>query len=492
VRLSALVESSDGALRPVRELTTDPDVTAVVTTDLLEPGRYLDGGELVLTGLVWWRRDQPERAGTFVTALVQAGAVALAAGEAELGLVPEELVEACEAAGLPLLRVPIAYSFAAVTDRATRALSGRDDLAGVLARHRALVAAAAGGSGLSDLLVLVSGFVRARCWVLGPAGRVIDGPRDAALEDRVALARQFIRAPHVPWVVARPAGMVTVFGERPGWFLAVEADHRNLGGEHRAAIAELAGLVAVEHGIALRRSDAERRLAVALTGTDPGAVVDALAGCGLDPGQPAVVVVGTGAAAPAVLAEALASLPGQPRWALGPGAEAVVAGGDPTGPLRAFLAAVEPGLGPEPVRIGVSDPVTGGAGLLAALAEARSALAAAGPGTGVVGPERLSSHDALLVAVPADLRRAYHRRVLGPLVAHDEAHRTDLVHTLAAYLECSGSWSRCAALMHVHVNTLRYRIEKIEALTGRDLRRLSDQVDLLLALRALAPEAVQG
>ena len=72
--------------------------------------------------------------------------------------------------------------------------------------------------------------------------------------------------------------------------------------------------------------------------------------------------------------------------------------------------------------------------------------------------------------------------MLGPLLEHDRAHRTDLVRTLAAYLECSGSWSRCAARMHLHVNTLRYRIEKIEALTGRDLRRLPDQVDLLLAL----------
>jgi DNA-binding PucR family transcriptional regulator len=70
------------------------------------------------------------------------------------------------------------------------------------------------------------------------------------------------------------------------------------------------------------------------------------------------------------------------------------------------------------------------------------------------------------------------------LLEHDRAHRTDLVATLATYLECSGSWARCAERMHVHVNTLRYRIERIEALTGRDLRRLEDQADLLLALQA--------
>jgi PucR C-terminal helix-turn-helix domain/Purine catabolism regulatory protein-like family len=481
VRLSALVESSDGALAPIGDVTADPDVTSVATTDLLDPTRYLRGGELVLTGLAWWRADEPERSLAFVASLVRAGAVALAAGEAELGAVPIELAQACARAGLPLLRVPVAYSFTTLTERANRLLTGRDDLAGVLARHRAMLAAAAGRSGLADVLALVGEFVRARCWVLGPAGRLVDGRTDPGLAERTALAHQYVKAPQLPAVVARPGGVVSLFGRRPGWFLVVEADHRNWSEEQRAAIVELTALVALEQDSVLHRAAGEQRLGAALTASDPSTVAEALPACGLDPSRPHVVVVGTGPAALPLLAEALASLPASTRWALGPGAEAVVEG-DPIGVLRAFLAAVEPALGPEPVRIGVSDAVIGGPGLLAAAAEARSVLVAGEPGSRVVGPDRLSSHSGLLVAVPADLRRAYQRRVLGPLLEHDAAHRTDLVRTLAAYLECSGSWSRCAAQMHVHVNTLRYRIEKIEALTGRDLRSLSDQVDLLLAL----------
>jgi DNA-binding PucR family transcriptional regulator len=57
------------------------------------------------------------------------------------------------------------------------------------------------------------------------------------------------------------------------------------------------------------------------------------------------------------------------------------------------------------------------------------------------------------------------------------------VHTLETFLDCSGSWIKCAAMLHVHVNTLRYRIRRIEELTGRDLGRFSDRVDLFLALR---------
>ena len=45
------------------------------------------------------------------------------------------------------------------------------------------------------------------------------------------------------------------------------------------------------------------------------------------------------------------------------------------------------------------------------------------------------------------------------------------------------SWNACAATMYVHVNTVRYRIRRIEELTGRDLSQLNDQVDFFLALQ---------
>ena len=56
------------------------------------------------------------------------------------------------------------------------------------------------------------------------------------------------------------------------------------------------------------------------------------------------------------------------------------------------------------------------------------------------------------------------------------------VHTLRVFLDCSGSWKRAADRLHLHVNTLRYRIERIGQLTGRDLTDLADQVDLYIAL----------
>src|SRR5262249_35167358 len=75
-----------------------------------------------------------------------------------------------------------------------------------------------------------------------------------------------------------------------------------------------------------------------------------------------------------------------------------------------------------------------------------------------------------------------------PLLAYDSEHGTELVRTLGVFLACSGSWTKAADTMFVHVNSLRYRIRRIEELTGRDLGSLEDQAALLLALRLAKDE----
>lgn len=87
----------------------------------------------------------------------------------------------------------------------------------------------------------------------------------------------------------------------------------------------------------------------------------------------------------------------------------------------------------------------------------------------------------LLAAVPDDVRQSFRKRVLGPVQDYDSSHGADLVRTLWTFLENSGSWTRCAKQLHVHVNTLRYRIQRIEQLTGRDLGRIDNRVDFYLA-----------
>jgi DNA-binding PucR family transcriptional regulator len=154
--------------------------------------------------------------------------------------------------------------------------------------------------------------------------------------------------------------------------------------------------------------------------------------------------------------------------------------------IRTSVAVLSCGLGTGRLAVGVSAPVTGAEALTGAVAEARHALrtALARPDRAtVVCAGELASHLLLLAGVPADTRRAFRDRLLSPLIEYDRAHHADLLQTLDAFLASAGSWSRCAALLHVHVNTLRYRIGRIEQLTGRDLSRFEDRVDFFLALR---------
>ncbi|GAA3505745.1 hypothetical protein GCM10019016_128580 [Streptomyces prasinosporus] len=136
--------------------------------------------------------------------------------------------------------------------------------------------------------------------------------------------------------------------------------------------------------------------------------------------------------------------------------------------------------------VGVSAAVHSAEGLRGALEEARHArrVAAARPGrVCAAGHQELASHVLLLPFVPDDVRRAFTARLLDPLREYDRRHRAELIPTLEAFLDCDGSWTRCATRLHLHVNTLRYRVGRIEQLTGRDLSRLEDKLDFFLALR---------
>lgn len=146
------------------------------------------------------------------------------------------------------------------------------------------------------------------------------------------------------------------------------------------------------------------------------------------------------------------------------------------------LAALRGALGPD-VALGVSDPLGRPDRAPDAAREARWALTAAqnlgralvryGEGTPLFLPRTLGE-----AAMAAE-------RILGPLIAYDGEHATELVHSLGVFLEHNRSWQRSAEELHVHKQTLVYRMHRVEELTGRDLRETADVVQFWLALRAL-------
>ncbi|MGX1773567.1 PucR family transcriptional regulator [Nocardia brasiliensis] len=76
------------------------------------------------------------------------------------------------------------------------------------------------------------------------------------------------------------------------------------------------------------------------------------------------------------------------------------------------------------------------------------------------------------------------REWLGTLLDYDDNRNSDLVSTLAQYLECGGNYDDSAALLHIHRSTLRYRLGRIRELTGFDLRDMNVRFNLQAATRA--------
>jgi hypothetical protein len=94
----------------------------------------------------------------------------------------------------------------------------------------------------------------------------------------------------------------------------------------------------------------------------------------------------------------------------------------------------------------------------------------------------------LLLARSPDLANRIAGRVLGPLEAYAERRSSDLLETLEAFLGCDLDRRKTAQQLHVHPNTLDYRLRRIAELTGLDPGRPRDlaQLELALARRKLA------
>jgi hypothetical protein len=162
--------------------------------------------------------------------------------------------------------------------------------------------------------------------------------------------------------------------------------------------------------------------------------------------------------------------------------------------LAGPAAAEEPhaAMGHAPPGPGTGWTAAGAGAALAQACQARRLAALLGGGAHVVDAAEVGSVGLLLAAVPGEARHAFRARLLSPLLAYDADHGTELVRTLRVFLDCSGSWTKAAETMFVHVNSLRYRIRRVEELTGRDLGSLADQAALLLALRLDGPARDQG
>jgi purine catabolism regulator len=136
--------------------------------------------------------------------------------------------------------------------------------------------------------------------------------------------------------------------------------------------------------------------------------------------------------------------------------------------------------------VGVGGLATDASGLRTSIVEARHAcrFARLRRDAGWATHHQVGSHSLLLALQDEDVLAAFRRALLQPLEEHDARRHSKLIDTLDRFLSSGCRWQRTAEELHVHVNTLRHRLGRIEQLTGRDLGSMEDRVDLWIALRS--------
>jgi purine catabolism regulator len=120
--------------------------------------------------------------------------------------------------------------------------------------------------------------------------------------------------------------------------------------------------------------------------------------------------------------------------------------------------------------------------------EARCALEATALANGsapeVASWRDLGAFQLLLSLQDDEALRLYCDSVLGPLEDGGGEYGDELIRSLEAFIEQNGQWEKAARQLYCHRHTLRYRIRRVEELTGRDLKLARDRIEFWLALRA--------
>ncbi|WP_234788892.1 helix-turn-helix domain-containing protein [Mycolicibacterium iranicum] len=496
LELTLLTHGPPGAL--------DREVLWLHNTELPDPSPYIRPTELVLTNGLW--RDAAA-ASDFVAALARARAAGLVFGLTEqTATVPTDLVDACEQALIPLASLSITVPFTAITEAAARiqGAARQSALTGLVRRGNALAMSIARGGGAEGVLEVLRRDHDLPMLVVDRLGRRLAG--DAHPEaDRYA-AEALARRPPPLEVDLPGAGRTSVYlvegalGDIDAGLFCLKP-LAELTETEREAIEQTARFLSLEVTKRQALQAIESRfsselLEMILSGaTRLSDVQDRLRAFGIDPSAPLAVitiVVGDSAERPAGSTDVVEA------FFTGRGIPAVVAAGSQDTVAIFPWSTTEDGLADLCHQL--ADTLTGertviGIGSLAAdsttlrepLISSREVchvLRRRSKGSSVGTFADVGTHRMLLGLHDRTLLRRFAHDILAPLRTHDEQNGTELERTLRVFLGNDGHWSATATALYVHVNTLRNRVGRISELTGRDVTRLEDRVDLFLALEA--------
>jgi purine catabolism regulator len=491
-------------------------------SELLDPTPWLSGGEVLLTTGMSLETAEAQR--EFLARLADHGLAGLGLGVGFAhAKAPDELVAAARERGFPLFEVPYETPFIAVTEKAAAAIVSEHyaALQRSIAAQERLQQVVLSERGLDGIVTTLAGLVGGSALVLDPRGaplaqatfqRSLDPAALGNLSDAVAERSAPGAEPFVPGdeeLRSRSLALPIVPSEEgapPGAWLVAIKDAGGLAEFDRLVLHQAVSVVALE---LLRRrvaASTERRLAGDILAE---VIARQLAGAKLarrlEPfglgGQVTALVVAAGEDAASVagleseLAEtledegvsALVATDGPLVAALLPGfldEELAAVAGRVHARLAARLDTA--------IRAGVGRAVPAG-DARRAYTEARCALEARAmtgssngdaPESPVATYRDLGSFALLLSLQDSDALAQFCDSVLGPIENGDARHSDELMRSLSVFLDENGHWERAARRLFCHRHTLRYRMRKVEELTGRDLARAGDRIELWLALRA--------
>ena len=502
-------------------------------SELPDPTPWLSGGEILLTTGIQLGDADAQRNFAVCLADHQLAGLGFGTGFAHAE-VPEPILEVARERDFPVFEVPYEVPFIAITETAftrlvneqyavmRRALAAQERLERIVLSER----------GLDALAGALASLIGAAVMVFGPRGelRVQHGFRrtierevlDSLSEELRERGRRRDGRTFMPATadggrsLALPVGAdgAPAAASRPGraieaWLVAVK-DTGPLSDFDRLTLHQAVTIVALELLRGRVAGDTERRLAGDLLAAmargelDGNELARRLAPFGLG-GQVAAMAISRRdgdrgstealerALGLALREEAVPALVASPRE-LTCALIAEVDEDDFFSLAHRVAARVGSELG-GPVQGGVGRVLSAGAARKS-FQEARCALEAvrlgvsgngsepeSGDGVTLATYKDLGSFQLLLSLQDDDSLRLFCDSILGPIEANEGHYGGELVRSVEAFIEENGQWERAAKRLYCHRHTLRYRIKRVEELTGRNLGSARDRIEFWLALR---------
>ncbi|MGW0803488.1 PucR family transcriptional regulator [Nonomuraea sp. NPDC002799] len=440
-------------------------------SELDDPTPWLLGAEVIMTtGIAVPRQAAAQRA--YLERLDDAGVSALALS-AQLHVPPlhEAFFEAAEERGMPVLEVPLAVPFIAIAQEVAAAVQedSRQRLGAqlqVFGALRWLTTEDLDTATLFKRLERLSGY---EVYLCTPQGRpLLPG---VPVPDPAMLPFEPDAPPTIPGgfvlpvpAPGGPAGFLVAFerqGARPAGLAVVQ---------HIATVAALKVAMARHERETLRRQGAETLSELLQDVLDPETARRRLVRLGLPAADELVLLVIRGVPDEAVHR----ALDDRPHLMLRRGDDRYVLG-------RPALSAVVAGL--PGVAAGVSRPFPPGESMRI---PKREAVWAASTASESGRPLIHYGDDTTGRWLPDDpwALTALVENVLGQVLAYDSAHGSQLLASVRTWMERDRHTEEAAAALHIHPNTLAYRLRRFADLSGRDLSSTAAFAEVWLALRA--------